>query len=229
MVRGPTRGAQAQMHRFASTFCSTVSSIVELDTCKYDNVTKYVSLDYHIVLLTLLQPFASEDWSPDPSPSEILVSSDRSLHTIMRLYYIRHGHQSGNAYLVSPLAKLAFAALQNITALVEDNSQLPHQQLESARSTLFLATTWLYYQGCSFFLPMSIYRIVMNQMRPQESILLQRIFQPGPDGNEIDAASQKGIADIHAQWIPAIVKLSEDPAAQRLSQLVAQLNDTITN
>lgn len=222
MVFNPPRNATAETYCFTCTFCATVSLFNCPGYSCSEHATNSASLDYHILLLVLLQTFANEDWSPDPSPHDILAQANVSLQTLMRLYYVRHGYQTSNGYLVSPLAKLAFTSMDKIAKCATENTSAQNNQLELARSTLFLAVEWLYHQGCSFFLARSIYHLVMNQMSTEESVLLQRIFQPGADGEEIHDSQQDELRNIQAQWIPAIVSLSDDPETQRLNKLIEQ-------
>lgn len=98
---------------------------------------KLSSVEYFTILLALYQPFIGSPWPFHPSPFQVVSEADRSLQTLMRLYYLRHGFETMDTYILSPLAKLAFMALQTIA----ENSY-PHS-LTDTRSTLFLATKGL--------------------------------------------------------------------------------------
>jgi hypothetical protein len=172
----------------------------------------YFSVDYHIILMSICQPFIHEKWSNELSPRDIISDAERDMNVLMRLYYLRHGFEHTDVYLASPLSKLGFMSLQSI------NSQPLEGELDYSRSTLLLALTGLRDQSCNHNVARTIYRILKNQFRPEEAGLLH-------GSNDIEAESDESSAlidQVQATWTPCAINISDDHVVQGLSKLAKQ-------
>lgn len=126
----------------------------------------------------------------------------------MRLYYLRHGFGATDISLVYPLSKLGFMYLKTL----KDNLSL--QNLQYIQSTLLLALTGLREQGRSYYLARTVYRILKNQLRPEEARLLDESEDPEEGLDEY-----VGTGEVQSAWKPQILDISIEPAVDELSTL----------
>ncbi|KAJ4372660.1 hypothetical protein N0V86_008023 [Didymella sp. IMI 355093] len=172
------------------------------------------SLDYHIILMTTCQPFIQDQWDDELSPRELVTSTERDINVLTRLYYLRHGFADAHVYLTAPLSKIGFVSLQRIN----DNKNTSPEELEYLRSSLFLALKGLREQGCSYYITRTLYYILKNQLRPEEARYLA--------GMEVSASAADEspglVGEIQSAWVPRIVDISADPAAEELSKLAKE-------
>lgn len=172
-------------------------------------------MEYLQVVLLLYRPFLTEPWPYHPAPSQIVAEADRNLQTLIRLYYLRHGFETMDTFVMSPLAKLAFAALQSIAQNTDP------QSLVDLRSTLFLATKGLRDQGQSNYLGLTLYRVLLSQMGPEEAHIMQKIVQEA--GVEETTEDEKRLRDVQAEWMPTLVHVKKEQDERMLTRMVEQI------
>ena len=94
---------------------------------------------YHHLLLAIYEPLI--DMEPEEaSPQQIVADSTKYLQTLVRLYYLRHGFEAMDLYIVIPLMLIAYECINII------EKQFSEAKLEALRSTLVLVTKGLYNQ-----------------------------------------------------------------------------------
>lgn len=169
-------------------------------------------------MIKICQPFINEEWNYELAAKQLVTDAERDLNILLRLYYLRHGFSHADVYLVSPLSKLGFMALQSLS------TSQTHADLDYARSTLFLALQGLREQGCSFYISRTMYYILRQQLRPEEVRYLA-----GTEDAECAADERPGMAgEIQSAWTPAIVNTSDGRTAQGLSELASEFLGTGT-
>lgn len=167
------------------------------------------SLEYHMVLMTVCQPFIHEQWVGGLSPRNLVSNAERDINILLRLYYLRHGFAGADPWLTAPLAKIGFMSLQSIS------SDLEAQDLYYLRSSLFLALRGLREQGRNYYISRTVHYIVRNQIRPEEAELLR-----GTEDPESGVEESPGlVGEIQSAWVPLINNISDDPFAENLSKL----------
>jgi hypothetical protein len=172
-------------------------------------------LEYFSILVNLYQPFINEPWALIPTPSWIVAEADRNIQTLVHLYYLRHGFETMDSYIMSPLAKLASMALQNIIKDTHPDS------LADTRSTLFLTMKGLRDQGQNSYLGITLYRVFKSQMKPEDvQIMLQLIRKV----DEVDKEEEEKFRIVHAEWAPSIVQTREEQEQKSLTQLVEKVS-----
>lgn len=169
----------------------------------------HISLDYHIALLIICQPFANDTWDDELIPKAIVSNAERDMNVLLRLYYLRHGFEDPQSYLVSSLTKLGFMALHNI------NDQTPPEALHYTRSSLLLVLKGLREQGRNYYLTRTIYYIVKNQLRPQEAGLLHGAEDPETELDKVPELE----SEVQSTWSPSVVDISDDLSEEELSKL----------
>ena len=171
------------------------------------------SLDYHIVLITICQPFTHDRWDNELKPCDIIRRADRDVNVLLRLYYLRHGFSGADSWLTAPLAKIGFISLDNIK-----NDQTTLQDLEYFRSSLFLSLRGLHEQGRNYYLSRTTYHIIRKQIRPEEANLLLESENPESAADEIPDLA----GEVQSSWVPRVVNISDDTVAEGLSDLAKQ-------
>ncbi|KAL9090123.1 MAG: hypothetical protein Q9165_005403 [Trypethelium subeluteriae] len=152
--------------------------------------------------------------SSDPeAPQQILADARKYLQTLIRICYLRHGFHATDVFIAQPLALIGFMCLTTI------NQQMPVQELEATRSTLFLVAKGLRDQGRHYYLGQTLFRVIQGQMRPEESALLGGMVNIAA---EMARPRQTGMKAVHSQWPASIVSSSVDVESQRSTKLVEQ-------
>ena len=172
------------------------------------------SMEYFQVVLALYGPFLNEPWDFHPTPSHIVAESDRNIQTLIRLYYLRHGFETMDTFVLSPLAKLAFASLQSIAT--NDDPR----RLVDIQSTLFLTTKGLRDQGQSNYLGTTLYRVLVSQMGPEEAGIMQKIVQ---EAGAQETNEDGRLRDVQAEWMPTLVQFKEEQEQRGLTRMVEQI------
>lgn len=92
-------------------------------------------------------------------PRELLSSSKRSFETIIRLYYLRHGFEALDCFMVQYLSMLAFMAYGALQASTQKTT------VQALQSTIVLATMGLRDQSASFYTGRMVFKAVRGGMR----------------------------------------------------------------
>jgi hypothetical protein len=137
---------------------------------------------------------------------------ERDINILLRLYYIRHGFTGADSWLTAPLSKIGFMVLQRL------NDQTNPGDVEYLRSTLSLALNGLREQGRNYYLSRTVYYIVRNQVRPEESGLLAGV----EDRESADDEGPELGGEVHSSWVARSVDISGDAATEELSYLAKQ-------
>ncbi|PVI01196.1 hypothetical protein DM02DRAFT_717996 [Periconia macrospinosa] len=207
----------AQAHGFGSRLMAWYADMPPMLSPKNIVLPAHFMLhiEYFTIVFALYQPFtSSKSWPYHPTPTQIVAEADRSIQTLLRLYYLRHGFETMDTYIMSPLAKIGFMALQ----IIAENNH-PHDITET-RSTLFLAAKGLRDQARNNYLALILYRVLKSQMGPEEGKILQKLVH---DAGEEDKEEDQKLKDVQAQWMPSIVLFEEEQNERRLTRLVEKL------
>ena len=92
-------------------------------------------------------------------PQEIVNEAVRGLQTLIRLYYIRHGFEAMDLFVVIPLIYVGFKCLESI------DNDTPNNELKLMRYTLMIVVKELNYQRQNHYLSDALYRVVRGCMR----------------------------------------------------------------
>lgn len=154
------------------------------------------------MVITILAPFVDETADPESLPRLITNTAKKDMQTVLYLWYLRHGFEDINGYLISPLTFVAFTLLQSIT------STMPSAEREAARSALLLVTKGLQEQSRNSYLAEAIFTSIKTQMADEELRCLQRIV-------DITVVDEKGRQDqmqrVQSQWME--LNCPTDPAS----------------
>ncbi|KAF2634761.1 nitrate assimilation regulatory protein nirA [Massarina eburnea CBS 473.64] len=133
---------------------------------------------YHDIMSVLCETVlndttASIFGSPRAGTQLLLAYSKMAFETLMRLYYLRHGFEGCDCYLIQDLQVLAYLA-QNQLKGVTDGTVDGRVKVEEARSTLFLAAKGLHIQGQNYYLALQLSHILQTDMRSEEASMLYK-------------------------------------------------------
>ncbi|KAF4466393.1 Zn(2)-C6 fungal-type DNA-binding domain [Fusarium albosuccineum] len=149
-------------------------------------------------------------------PLQIAAHARTSLETLLRLYYLRHGFECLDTYLVSLLI--------DICSGVIDEMKLPHnhEELTALRSTVILLAKGIYEQGQSFFLGKLIFQLVRSKMSPTDLSVLERFVKMEPTRED----EVKALRQVQMDWPVEITSMKDDPESKSLGNFVKSLQRT---
>lgn len=130
--------------------------------------------------------------------------------TLLRLYYVRHGFDSYDIFMIQYLSFLGFIHLNDL------DSTEP-SEYEERLSTIVLTAMGLRQQSQNCYLAKVVYRILKSKIEMRTRGLIINI-----KGLEDDTEDQKILMSehLHSAWPVDIVSLIDDPEARRLDNLV---------
>lgn len=160
--------------------------------------------------MVICQPFTHDQWDNDElNPRNIVSGAEGDMNILLCLYYLRHSFTGADVWLTSPLAKIGFMSVQSI------NDQTSPQDLEYLRSSLSLALRGLHKQGRNYYIARTVCYIIRKLMRPEETGILLGSENPTSAAEE----SPDLFGEVQSVWAPRVVDISDDPAAEELSNL----------
>lgn len=130
----------------------------------------------------------------------------------MRLYYLRHGFEAMDLFIVIPL--MMFAS-ECIDMICEQNPT--GAALEELRATLMLAVKGLYDQRRNHYLAEVLFRVIRGRMRPAEIVLMRDVMDLDDESGEQHELMQK----VRSRWPVSVLKKREEMEAKVLTNLVA--------
>ncbi|KAK4231734.1 hypothetical protein QBC38DRAFT_203026 [Podospora fimiseda] len=129
-------------------------------------------MHYSHVITDLLKPTLGQNWSDGESPPKSLDETHAevmlNLETLVRLYYLRHGFESADSFLVHFLGNLGFIS----RAAIEQESDA--SSLESHRSTEILLVKGMNELGRAYYVAKAVMRLQASFMSPEEVELVKR-------------------------------------------------------
>ncbi|KAG5932622.1 hypothetical protein E4U53_001242 [Claviceps sorghi] len=135
---------------------------------------------YHHLILTMYEPLLHQDAHHEAARAHQIVDEARKyLQTLVRLYYLRHGFDAMDLFIVHPLMLLALECVETVHETTSPN------QLEALRSLLILTVKGLYEQRRNHYLAKALFRVIRGRMREAEVALLKGAVHV--DDDEIDA------------------------------------------
>ena len=168
---------------------------------------------YHHLILSLYEPLLDVVTNQEPSPQLHVANASKHLQTLVRLYYLRHGFDAMDLFIVIPLVLTGFACVDAI------GKQTPGPKLEVLRSTLILIAQGLYNQRRNHYLAEALYRVILGRMRSEEVALLKAVtINDKFESNKTQALMQV----VRSQWPVSVVKRKEDVGLYMLTNLVEQ-------
>ncbi|KAH7323267.1 hypothetical protein B0I35DRAFT_450360 [Stachybotrys elegans] len=165
---------------------------------------------YYCLILAIYEPLAQKQHDQQEAVRKIVSNAKKDLYTLIRLYYLRHGFEAMDLFIVIPLMVAGYDCINAI------NDETTPPELELLRSTLILIAKGLYNQRQSHYLAQALFQVIRSKMRPEEIRLLKDMVHPT---EEID--TKKDLAQtVRSSWPVATVKKKEELDSQILTNLV---------
>ncbi|OAA35696.1 Zn(2)-C6 fungal-type DNA-binding domain protein [Metarhizium rileyi] len=149
-------------------------------------------------------------------PQQLLLHAKVSLETLLRAYYLRHGFEWLDTYLVSLMIETSFIAIEGMKVSGSE------EELSALRSTIILLAKGIYEQGQNFFLGKLVFQLVSSKMRPEDLDLLGQIAR-------IESIGEKqavGLRQAQMEWPVEVTSMADDPESKRLGGLIKKLRES---
>ncbi|KAK4101616.1 hypothetical protein N658DRAFT_558748 [Parathielavia hyrcaniae] len=133
-------------------------------------------MHYHNVLIDIMTPILDHSCGSAcaqliQTPQDIYTEAVIHLETIVRLYYLRHGFEATDSFL------LHFLAFLNHMTMNAIETSTGSSYLEARRSTLLLLTKGMHDQSRACFVARAILRLQVSAMRPEDVGLVRRFLE----------------------------------------------------
>ncbi|KAF4773633.1 hypothetical protein HER10_EVM0002711 [Colletotrichum scovillei] len=168
---------------------------------------------YHHLTLAIHEPLLGSEKTKSPFLRDVVAKAKMFLGTLTRLYFIRHGFQAMDLFIVIPLMVIGLDCID----LIQSEPQPLDHDLETLRSTLFLVVNGLGNQSHNHFLANALFRVIRGRMRQQELTLLRDTVNE----SELPDNREKALAQaVRSHWPVGIVKADDDEESHILTHLV---------
>lgn len=169
---------------------------------------------YHTVLANIHMSIDGHDLDDeDMTSQQITELAGIHVETLLRLYYLRHGFSTTDLFLLAPLSHLGFSTLKKLS------SRQYGSDLIGVRSSLALAVKGLHEQGQIQYLARTTCRLLQKHIGAEESSVMGQLPDLVEDAESLEMLK---VHDAQCRWVPAALKLTEDPDAERLGNLLKQ-------
>lgn len=155
---------------------------------------------YQHLILAIFEPFLDVETNQKPSPYQVVTDTRIRFQTLVRLYYLRHGYEAMDVFLVAPLMLHAYECIDALAAIDE---QTPIHKLEALRSTLILVTKGLYTQRQNHYLAEALFRVVRGCMQASGVALFRGILNM--DERMVDEKLHM-VQAVRSHWPVSIVR-----------------------
>jgi hypothetical protein len=159
----------------------------------------------------MFEPFIDSRVQHDTDPQQIVAEAKRNFEILVRIYYLRHGFDAMDLFLVVPLMLIGYDCVE---AIKEATS---HEEMEPLRATLMLVAHGLYTQRRNHYLAEALFCVLRGRMRSSERSLLNN--STSLDQREADAR-QEMVQMVRSRWPVIVVKRIEEKESHVLSNLV---------
>lgn len=177
---------------------------------------------YNHILIDLVSPILDYTGSPGiplaHTPRDIYNEAVNHFETVVRLYYLRHGFEATDSFL------LHFLGFLNHITMNAIETSAGSSFLEARRSTMLLLTKGIYDQSRVHYVAAAVLRLQIGLMRPEDVDLLKRFVDIEADQLIYGPLKQA----VHTSW-PAYAIGYETKAEQLMQgQTLATCLEKIT-
>lgn len=169
------------------------------------------SLYYHHLMLSIFEPLLHSASPEDPELREIVTTSKKYMHTLVRIYYLRHGFEAMDLFLVIPLMVVAEDCFE---LLLRGGTPA---EVDEARSTIILVSKGLHDQRHNFYLAEVLFRVIRGRLQKKEAMLLRSsLLIDMNQAEEPPALAQT----VRSHWPVSVVRNKEELDTKVLGRLV---------
>jgi hypothetical protein len=172
------------------------------------------SIYYYHFILTMYEPLLEQHPEKRLDIKQIIDNANRYLQTLTRLYYLRHGFDAMDLFIVAPLMVTGYDTLDAI-----DQTKSP-LELEDLRSTLMFVAHGLYKQRRNQYLANALFQVILHRMNAPEVSLFKSLMSRD-DLEQLETETQKAmVQEVRSHWPVSVVKRKEDMDSHILGNLV---------
>ncbi|KAH7032659.1 putative C6 transcription factor [Microdochium trichocladiopsis] len=194
---------------------------------KYPHQLKLHMHYYNIIIMIFESVVASQsDLQPrmfnipkEFDPSHILVQAKNRLEVLLRIYYLHHGSEFYDIFMIQLLSYTAFIRLKELAAESIEGTPGDDKVRDAKRSTIILAAKGLYDQAANSYLAEAVLHMVKDGMDAQDLSILQGYLTLR---NERDDGARRSLIAQHVRsaWPIGVVGMDEDFEDLKLSNRV---------
>jgi hypothetical protein len=177
-------------------------------------------MKYYNIIINLFQPLVENELSETESSSfmtavqqtskEAVSTARIRTETLFRIYYLRHGFDAMDAYLLHFLNTLGFMAMKEL------NESKGAFSVEDARCLLLMCALGLRDQGQYYHLVRTVFHLFRSRMSPEDIALLTHyVRSEDPEKDELHRPQ-----DLISQYPLNITDISENPEEHRVTYLI---------
>ncbi|SPJ75211.1 uncharacterized protein FTOL_04942 [Fusarium torulosum] len=135
------------------------------------------------------------------------------LETLLRLYYLRHGYESYDIFMVQLLSFLGFAQIKALKGAEAT-------EVESRRSAVVLTAQGLRDQSRNCYMSGLVFRVMKCNMGVEGESLLKEIEDLQEEDEEEEEEEFLVAEQVHSLWPIDLDWINIEPEKQRLGNLV---------
>lgn len=170
---------------------------------------------YNIIinLLETLSEIGGQETLPGVDLQQALHKSKIRFETLLRLYYLRHGCEGYDMFMVHYFSLLGFMHMKAL-----GNAE-PSDATER-KSTIALTFKGLRAQGRNYYLAQVVFRLVKDTLGAEAQQLMREVA----DVAEEDESKSLIHQHVNSSWPVGLSTISMDPDAQRLGNRITDAN-----
>jgi hypothetical protein len=165
---------------------------------------------FHLVL-TIFEPLLERHEAAETPLQQIITEARKHMHTLVRLYYLRHGFEAMDLFIVIPLMLVASEILDLM------DKTLSPSDVETLRATLILVAKGLHSQRRNHYLANALFRVIRGRM-PETEISLFRGVMNMDEADLLDRPNE--MVAVRSQWPVSIVKKRAETDSHILTNLI---------
>jgi hypothetical protein len=186
-------------------------------------LTRRGSMKYYNLVINLVKPVTKNESSADyaaftkevhQTPNAVVSSAAVRLETLFRIYYLRHGFDAMDAYLLHFLNTLGFMSVEDLRTSKDPSL------VNDRRCLVLMCALGLREQGQYYYLVRTVFHLFKSSMSEEDVDLLKHYAQ--------DQSAEKDELyrprDLVSEYPLNIVDISGDPQTRRVAYLVREAN-----
>lgn len=174
------------------------------------------SMHYYNLIVYLLETLrmTTAPALVDDSVQKALSDAKIKMETLLRLYYLRHGFESYDIFIIILLAFIGFMHAKTL-----DNSKMV--DLESRKSTVVLVVKGLGDQSNNCYLARVVFRLLKGSIGSKNDFLLKEVGIVEEDGEDEKAMEEQ----VNSSWPVDLEWIDVDPEKNRLDNVIRKTKE----
>jgi hypothetical protein len=155
--------------------------------------------------------------------------------TLLRLYYMRHSFRGADMLLTHFFAIFALSTLEKHTGskAILAGQSMPNDiqsgetdgtddETDAARSSIVLVELALCHQGTNYYLPQTLFHVILNRLRARDANLVRRYADVAIEGDE---ARQLRAAHMRSHYPVSVTNITNPKTMNKLDSMMSEYAD----